>query len=148
MKRQPQAQTPQVQVPRNGSTPQAARTNTPPPDGANGSVPASDAETRFAELLAKFQDLEDRVRKTESTTDQLEREGAGTSSTAISLSTEEFSDLLLPQLRQSVVRPLGVLVPDTSTWDHSRIELEYFESGLGEADRMRLRGEAEEDAHA
>ena len=134
----PQAQTPQVQVPRNGSTPQAARSNTPPPDGANGSVPASDAETRFAELLAKFQDLEDRVRKTESTTDQLEREGAGTSSTAISLSTEEFSDLLLPQLRQAVSRPLGVLVPDTSTWGHSQIELEYFESGLSEADRKKL----------
>ena len=134
----PQAQTPQVQVPRNGSTPQAARSSTPPPDGANGSVPASDAETRFAELLAKFQDLEDRVRKTESTTDQLEREGAGTSSTAISLSTEEFSDLLLPQLRQAVSRPLGVLVPDTSTWGHSQIELEYFESGLSEADRKKL----------
>ena len=46
--------------------------------------------------------------------------------------------MLLPQLRQTVVRPLGVLVPDTSTWDHSRIELEYFESGLGEADRKKI----------
>ena len=91
---QTQSQTPQVQVPRNESTPHMARTSTPPSDGANGSSQASDADRRFAELLAKFQELEDRVRKTESTTDQLEREGAGTSSTAISLSTEEFSDLL------------------------------------------------------
>ena len=59
----PQAQTPQVQVPRNGSTPQAARSSTPPPDGANGSVPASDAETRFAELLSSAASIVERERQ-------------------------------------------------------------------------------------
>ena len=82
--------------------------------------------------------MEARVLRTESTTEQLEREGTGASATAVSLSDEEFSDMLLPQLRQTVTRPLGVQVPDTSTWDHSDIELEYFESGLSDADRKTL----------
>ena len=71
-------------------------------------------------------------------TDEFEREGAGTSATAVSLSIGEFSEWLLPQLRQTVNRPSGVVVPDTTTWDHLRIEQEFFASGLSEADRKQL----------
>ena len=110
----------------------------PPSDGANGSDAAPDADRRYADLLSKFQQLEERIRKTESTTDQLEREGAGTSATAVSLSIGEFSEWLLPQLRQTVNRPLGVVLPDTTAWDHLNIEQEFFASGLSEADRKQL----------
>ena len=82
--------------------------------------------------------MEERVRKTESTTDQLEREGAGASATTVSLAIGEFSEWLLPQLRQTVNRPLGVVLPDTTAWDHLHIEQEFFASGLSEADRKQL----------
>ena len=126
-----------MQVPPNDETPQAAHTDTLPPDEANGSARAPEAD-RYAELLSKFQQFEARVLRTESTTEQLERKGTGASATAVSLSDEDFSDMQLPQLRQTVSRPLGVQMPDTSTWDHSEIELEYFESGLSDADRKKL----------
>ena len=135
---QMQTQTPQQQTPQTGSTSQTRHNAMPTSDDANRSDAAPDADRRYADLLDKFQQLEERVRRTESTTDQLEREGAGTSATAVSLAIGEFSEWLLPQLRQTVNRPLGVVLPDTTAWDHLHIEQEFFASGLSEADRKQL----------
>ena len=89
---QTQTQTPQQQTPQTGSTPQTRHNAMPPSMGANGGNAAPDADRRYADLLDKFQQLEQRVRRTESTTDQLEREGAGTSAAAVSLAIGEFSE--------------------------------------------------------
>jgi hypothetical protein len=110
----------------------------PSSDDADRSDTAPDAARQIADLLDKFRRLEERIQKTESTTDQLEREGAGSSATAVSLAIGEFSEWLLPQLRQTVNRPLGMVLPDTTTWDHLNIEQEFFASGLSEADRKQL----------
>ena len=135
---QMQTQTPQQQTPQTGSTSQTRHNAMPTSDDANRNDTVPDADRRYADLLDKFQQLEERVRRTESTTDQLEREGAGTSATAVSLAIGEFSEWLMPQLRQTVNRPLGVVLPDTTAWDHLRIEQEFFASGLSEADRKQL----------
>ena len=81
------ARTTPVQVPRNRNTPKSAQTSTAPRDDASGGDRAPEVD-RYAELLSKFQQLESRIFKTESTTERLEREGAGVLSTAVSLSTE------------------------------------------------------------
>lgn len=97
-----------------------------------------DADGRVDRLLAKVSQLEAVLSKYVATTDSLEREGAGTSSSAVSLGTGVFSDLLYVQLRQTVSRPLGVAVPDTAQWGPSEIQQEFANSGLADADRKKL----------
>ena len=105
---------------------------------ADAVVRDGDADGRVDRLLAKVSQLEATLSKYVATTDSLEREGAGTSSSAVSLGTGVFSDLLYAQLRQTVSRPLGVAVPDTAQWGPLEIQQEFSNSGLADADRKKI----------